>query len=1018
MQKKIALIDGYGFVFRAYHSLPPLTRPDGTPVGAVYGFTGMLIKLLAGLDVTHAAVVFDSGSKTFRNEIYPDYKANRPPCPEDLKPQFAIIRESAESLNLAILEKIGFEADDIIATIAKKSAAEGYEVLIVSSDKDLMQLVGERVFMYDAMKNKFIGITEVQEKFAVAPNQVLDMLSLVGDASDNIPGVKGIGPKTAAELIQQFGNLENIFANLHQIKQEKRRQLLSDGTEKAKLSKILATLREDVELGLALDDLKIKALDPQKLISFLEAQGFNSLVARVKKEFGISLGDKISGQKTTDKTPPSEIKFSEIKLTEISSVKTTRPLSKPAFSEEVEGGAQRRSGVYKDIHGASSSAPTEQSPLKVGFGNGSIDRLNKEAALNGIVTINRDGDFFTISTCKIGESLREIFYFSAKKAAPKIEAFDLFSFGEETTKVDVAISHPEPVEGCGNSCFDKLSMTQYSGSVNCFEILEKILLNDSIKKIFFDAKDFLRNRLASRCGEVDSLVGENRSGGVFKHTLSRGSAADHAKRPSQLEDARQFLKTAKIKSYEDLSLISHLLNSSTKNSLEELIKLNLDEEPEHYHNNPILQQAFKNFAIHQLYKIFSPKIFEQKLSESYLAYERPLLEVLAQMEFAGIKIDSKKLHALSAEFGEKIGQLSAEIHALAGCEFNIASPQQLAEVLFEKLGLTSSKKSKKTGAFSTGVEVLSELACAGHTIANKILDFRKFSKLKSTYADALPKEINPETGRIHGHFSTISTITGRLSSSHPNLQNIPIKSPEGRKIRQSFIAEKDHFLISADYSQIELRVLAHLAQIENLILAFKENKDIHRITAAQVFKLSEAEIDDSLRERAKAINFGIIYGISAFGLARQLDISRQEASTYIKSYLETYPGIDSSMKNYIALARQNSYVQTLSGRKCFIRGIDDKNPLIRAEAERLAINAPIQGSAADIIKKAMLALSKKFQAEKLRSRIILQIHDELIVEAPRDEVEIAAKILKSEMEGAAILDLPLKVDVKIAECWE
>lgn len=924
MSKKIALIDGYGFVFRAYHSLPPLTRPDGTPVGAVYGFTNMLIKLLAGLDVTHAAVVFDSGSKTFRNEIYPAYKANRPPCPEDLIPQFPIVRQTAESLDLAILEKVGFEADDIIATIAKKAEIEGYETLIISSDKDLMQLVNDRTHMYDAMKNKFIGAAEVREKFFVDPAQVLDLLSLVGDASDNIPGVKGIGPKTAAELLQQFHTLENIFENLHQIKQEKRRQLLSDGIEKAKLSKVLASLREDVELGINLDDLEIKSLDPNKLISFLEIQGFRSLVARVQKEFGIAATVNLE-------------------------VKNTAPIQKTVAFKEV-----------KKIEITSQEI---------------IDDLTNKASLNGQVTIdyqskNNEINFLTISTCKSDESPQEIFYFEVKnpqKVEVKNQSFDLFSFHEEVVQAP----------------------TNQGLSI---ESLEKILKNNSIKKIFFDAKVFLKS--------ITKISTHNTS-------------------------------------YEDVSLINHLLNSSTKNDLRQLIDLNLNcgveecgfaeifneidkkREPEIFSNAEKKAEffCFRNFAIYQLYKILSPKIFAAKLSGAYNSYERPLLDILAQMEVAGIKIDVERLKELSKEFGKKIEDLSAEIYALAGCEFNIASPKQLGEVLFEKLGLASSKKSKKTGALSTGVSVLEELDEEGHLIARKILDFRKFSKLKNTYTDTLPQEINSKTGRVHSNFSSTSTITGRLSSNNPNLQNIPIKSLEGQKIRECFISEKNHFLISADYSQIELRVIAHVAKIENLVKAFKEEKDIHQITAAQVFGVPESEVDSAMRSKAKAINFGIIYGISAFGLARQLDISRQDAATYIKSYLEAYPGIDSYMKNYINLARQNGFVETISGRKCFIREINNKNGMIRAEAERLSINAPIQGSAADIIKKAMIRLSKRFREEKLSSKIILQIHDELIVEAPQEEVEIATKILKFEMENAMILDVPLQVDVTVGNSW-
>lgn len=922
MSKKIALIDGYGFVFRAYHSLPPLTRPDGKPVGAVYGFTNMLIKLLAGLDVTHAAVVFDSGSKTFRNDIYPDYKANRPPCPEDLVPQFPIVREAAEALSLTILEKSGFEADDIIATIARKYADDGNKVLIVSSDKDLMQLINDNVAMYDAMKNKMITDKEVEEKFFVKPEKVLDVLSLIGDSSDNIPGVKGIGPKTAAELISQFGSLENIFNHLDEIKQEKRRQMLIDGTEKAKLSKILAALKDDVELGVELNDLTIKAVDPAKLIAFLDFQGFRSLVSRVRKQFDFF--DEIKNEKNINDLSPTASRDREEKID------------------------------FSDV-------------AKILLNGDEIIRLKAKALANGFVTFDRGDNFLTISTNKIGELPREIFYCEIageKKSAAKNSTHDLFSFTER--------------------CQAPLVPDTFLTLSDFADIFE----NDAIKKIFFESKNFL--------------------------------------------------KTADIKSYEDVSLMNHLLNSAMKSDLRELASLNLNvdlteagfneifdaleknKEPESFKDEVKKSDffCFRNFAIAQIYKIFSPQIFAKKLNFAYLGLELPLLQVIAHMENEGVAVDIKKLHDLSQDFSAQIQKLTSEIHQIAGEEFNIASTQQLAKILFEKLGLDSSKKSKKTGALSTNSAVLEELAEEGNEIAAKVLDFRKFSKLKSTYTDALPKEINSKTNRIHSNFSTTSTVTGRFSSNNPNLQNIPIKSTEGKKIRESFIAAKDHLLISADYSQIELRVIAHVAKIENLIRDFKENKDIHRSTAAQVFHIPEDRVTDEIRSKAKAINFGIIYGISAFGLARQLNIPRQEAAIYIKSYLETYPGIDTYMKSYIDLARRDGFVQTLSGRKCFIREINNKNPMIRQEAERLAINAPIQGSAADIIKVAMLRLDKKFRELNLRSKIIMQIHDELVVEAPQDEVEIATKILQQEMENAFVLDVPLRADVSVGKCWK
>lgn len=873
MTKKIALIDGYGFVFRAYHSLPPLTRPDGTPVGAVYGFTNMLIKLLAGLDVSHVAVVFDSGSKTFRNEIFADYKANRPPCPEDLKPQFPLVREAAEALSLPILEKIGFEADDVIATIAKKSVEKGYEVLIVSSDKDLMQLVSPHVFMYDAMKNKFIGRNEVHEKFAVEPNQVVDVLALMGDSSDNVSGVKGIGPKTAAELINEFGTLENLFQNLDSIKQTKRQQLLIDGQESAKLSKTLVSLCENVDLGIDVDELKIHNFDPYKLISFLQEQGFNSLISRVRKEFEIKEEIKSDSKIITKNS--EETSFKKVKKTEIIN----------------------------------------------------LEEVSKQAAQSGQVTIDFNENFLTISA-----NSKEIFYL-------QISTKNSDLFGEKPTH-DLGL-----------------------------ESLTEILKNPSIKKIFFDAKNFMR---------VSSL---------------------------------------EIKAFEDVSVINHLLNSSIKNEFRELVDLNLSEDFEEKIFEGSDLACFRNFAIFQLYQILSPKITELKLNTPYSSFELPLLSVLAQIERDGIKIDTKKLADLSQEFGKKIHELTTEIHTLAGCEFNIASPKQLGDILFNKLKLEPGKKSKKTGALSTNAAVLEELSEQGFAIADKILDFRKFSKLKNTYTDALPKEINPLTNRIHTTLSSISTVTGRLSSIKPNLQNIPIRTREGRKIREAFIAQKNHVLISADYSQIELRVIAHVAKISELTKAFRENKDIHRITAAQVFGVDENQVSDDLRSKAKAINFGIIYGISAFGLAKQLNIPQKEAADYIHSYFATYPGIEEYMQQQINFARQQGYVQTISGRKCFIHEINNKNPILRQEAQRLAINAPIQGSAADIIKRAMVLVSKALKKENLQARMVLQIHDELLIEAPVNEVEAVSKIVKTEMENALKLETPLAVDIKVGERW-
>jgi DNA polymerase-1 len=956
--QRIAIIDGYGFVFRAFHSLPPLTRNDGTPVGAVYGFTNMIIKLLASLDVTHIVIVFDSGSKNFRNEIYPAYKANRPPCPPDLIPQFSIIREVAESLHLPILEKVGYEADDLIATLTKQSYEQGFDVLIVSSDKDLMQLVNERVHMYDAMRGRIIGVAEVTEKFSVGPKKVLDILSLMGDSSDNIPGVKGIGPKTAAELINEFGSFDKLFENLELVKPARRQELLRQNIENAKMSKILVSLKEEVPLGIEISDLALKAISPEKLISFLEKQGFYSLVSRVKKEFQ-------SQNKAASKIEPKLKQDDEIIVRKVFSDKS----GNITIFEEI-----------KQI--AIDSKKVTQELLKNCLNNGL-------AVIDFKFNQNQELEFITISTCKQNCSLIEVFYLKFEKEA-KLDAKnsklspvtqDLFDFTEEEE-------------------IFQAPLMQYKNNEIIVDFLENFLIfiaqNPAINKIFFDAKTIIK----------------------FLQKSSNN-----------------------LEAFEDLSLINHLLNSSVKNDLRELININLIEDIESNGLGEIFKKllakdsnqvfleiedgknkeaefyCFRNYAIFQLYKVLKPRIFTQQLNQAYYNYEKPLLAILAEMEADGVSVDVIRLKELSQEFEIEIKKLTKEIYNLAGSEFNIASPQQLSEVLFKQLGLSSSKKLKKTGALSTSSKVLEELLSEGHIIAQKILDFRHFSKLKNTYTDSLPTQINPITNRIHSHFSTISTLTGRLSSSNPNLQNIPIKTIYGQKIRECFIAKKDHLLISADYSQIELRVLAHMAKIESLVVAFKTGKDIHKITASQIFKVDEDKVDNNLRSKAKAINFGIIYGISAFGLAKQLEISNFEAANYIKFYLQAYPGIEAYMQNYIKIAEKHGFVTTIGGRKCFISAINSKNPVLRQMSQRQAINAPIQGSAADIIKKAMIELHQKLADQFPAAKITLQIHDELIIEAPENEAEKVAKIVKATMENTLILDVALKVDIDIGKRW-
>jgi len=948
--KKIALIDGYGFVFRAYHSLPPLNRNDGTPVGAVFGFTNMLIKLVASLEVSHLAVVFDSGSKTFRNDIYSKYKSNRPPCPEDLIPQFPIVRECAEALNIAVIEKIGFEADDIIATIAKKSAQENFQVIIVSSDKDLMQLVDNNISMFDAMKNKFISFDEVNEKFMVKPDKVIDVLALMGDASDNVPGVKGIGPKTASELINEYGSIENLYQNLDNIKQEKRRKLLEENQENAFLSKKLIQLDENVNLGIEIDDLKSKNLDPHKLILFLDNQGFKSLVYRVKKEFNISSDDIQKNTQNSDNN-------SSVCDQKSSSLKTNAKINHQLESLEI---------INSQI----------------------IDKIYSEAKVKGAIVIDyliENDNFSYITLCPVSEDQKkhQIYYKNFKQNNSfNNHQIDLLNFSDINN----------------NNITNQINITSF----------DNILFDNSIKKVFFNGKVFLR---------------------FYKNFIRKNNLPQN--------------KNSIV--FDDIKLLTYIANSAVHNSLREIIDINLDINFEELGYGEILDKIYQNNshdnsdnnltnifsnddkkvdffnflnnAIFQLYKIFAPKIIELKMYNSYLKNELPLLEVLADIEYNGININVEKLSQLAIEFNQQISKLSAQIFELSGQKFNISSSKQLAEILFDKLGLHSTKKSKKTKAPSTNAKVLEDLAFDGHEIAQKIIDFRKYTKLNNTYCESLPKQVNKLTNRIHTTLSSTSTLTGRLTSINPNLQNIPIKSLEGKKIRECFVAPKNHVLISADYSQIELRILAHLARINDLIEAFNFDKDIHKTTASQIFGVPENLVDEAMRNKAKTINFGIIYGISPYGLSRQLKISNKEASEYIKSYFEKYSGIKEYMQSNIDFARQKGFVETISRRKCFINDINNKNPIIRQEAERQAINAPIQGSAADIIKKAMIKLHHSLIENNLKSKLVLQIHDELLIETPESEIEKITEILKVAMTETYKLVVDLKVDFSINQFW-
>jgi DNA polymerase-1 len=856
---KLYLIDGYGFVFRAYYSLPPLSRPDGLPIGAVYGFTNMLYKLLDNHAADLIGVVLDSGKKTFRQEIYSQYKANRPPAPEDLVVQLPVIREVIEAFNVKALEKPGFEADDLIATYAKTAEARGYEVTIISSDKDLMQLVGEKVKMLDPLKDRLMDVAAVEEKLGVPPHQVLDYMALIGDSSDNIPGVKGIGPKAATELLKEYSTLDAVYQNLDNIQQKRRRELLEEGREMAFLSRQLAKLREDVPLEVSLEELKAQEINLEYFGEFCQKQGFKALLA------------KVAAHKVTSHQPKAKIEV-----------------------------------VYKPIHDMKElmqAMPRIEQAGVLGFYEQGPELM-----------LSWGNEHYTITL-------------KAKQNEDETQA-TLFSEADESLTIS-----------------------------NIAEVLRPIFTSKRVLKVGLEVKSFI------------------------KKLLSQGIETE---------------------AFHDIGVMAYALRTEGKNyKLEELLT---EFVPAH-------ELAPTAHAVLTVYQELLPLLRENRQLSLYMNIEQPLIKCLAQMELRGVKLDVAYLHSLSEEFKSKIKELETRIYQLAGREFNVGSSKQLSELLFDELGLTGEKK-LKSGTYTTRSGTLERLAVEGHEIADVVLEWRQFSKLVNTYTDALPKVIDKRTGRVHTTFSITATNSGRLASSDPNLQNIPIRSDEGNRIRQAFIAEKGKVIISADYSQIELRLLAHMAGIESLQKAFQEDKDIHAITASQMFGIPPEQVDDHLRRRAKTINFGIIYGISAFGLAQRLKMPQQAAKTYIEAYFKQYPGIQAYMNEMIEYAGKHGYVKTLMGRKCMIPGINDRNYSVRSGAERVAINAPLQGTAADIIKKAIIQLPAS-----ISKYLILQIHDELLLEVPVGEVDSCMAQVKQAMEGVTDLSVPLKVDVRYGTSW-
>ena len=918
------LIDGSGFIFRAYHALPPLTRKsDGLPVGAVSGFCNMLFKIIEdqkGSNApTHLVVVFDAKGKTFRSDIYPEYKMNRPPAPEDLIPQFPLTRVATRAFGLACIEQEGFEADDIMATLAVQAREAGGHVTVVSSDKDLMQLVGNGVEMYDAMKNKRIGPEQVEEKFGVAPNRVIDVQSLAGDSVDNVPGAPGIGVKTAALLINEYGDLDSLLERASEIKQPKRRETLIENADQIRTSRDLVTLKTDMEMDCDFDDFQVQAPDPEVVLKFLAEMEFRTMSARIANKLGVS-APEISSDRMNNEDQIPEAETISINTEKYELIDNVNDLNRwvtkiyqrgyVAVDTETTG----LNDMIVDLVGICLSVEIgEACYIPVGHTNGEDDLFGGASLCNGQINLD-----------EVLEILR-----------PVLQDPSIMKIGQ-------------------NVKYDTKIFARYD--VNLAPVDDTMLLSYAINGGKHNhGMDYLSERyLNHKPISIKTLLGSGKSAITFDK-VSINDAVNYA-----AEDA-------------DITL--------------------------------------------RLWKLFKPMLHESSVTKVYETLERPLIPVLAKMEMNGIKVDRNTLSRMSNNFAQSMSGLEAEIYNLAGQTFNVGSPKQLGEILFDKLELPGGKKGK-TGAYGTGVDVLEDLASEGHELPVKVLDWRQMSKLKSTYTDALQGHINPNTGRVHTSYVISGASTGRLSSTDPNLQNIPIRSEAGRKIREAFIAEEGNVLLSLDYSQIELRILAHIAKIDTLKQAFHEGQDIHALTASQMFNVPLENMDPMVRRQAKAINFGVIYGISGFGLARNLRIPRKEAQSFIDTYFERFPGIRTYMDETVSFAKENGYVETLFGRKIHTSEINAKGPQA-GFAKRAAINAPIQGTAADIIRRAMVQMPNAIA--HLPVKMLLQVHDELIFEVNKDALsettEVVRKIMEKASEPVVKLDVPLVVDAGFGNNW-
>jgi DNA polymerase-1 len=935
----VVLVDASGFIFRAFHAIQILTRPDGTPVNAVYGFITMLMKLLDDMQPDHIAIIFDSARKTFRNDLDPTYKANRTEPPDELVPQFALVREATEAFNLDCIELNGFEADDLIATYTREAINEGAEVTIVSSDKDLMQLVSDRVTMFDSFKNKRIGPEQVQEKFGVGPEKVVDVQSLAGDSSDNVPGVPGIGIKTAAQLIQEFGDLDTLLARASEIKQNKRRENLIEHADKARLSRELVRLRNDVPLAIPLSQLGRRQPDLVHLEQFLKDQGFKTILARIQSR---SPKESSSAPPNSQVLHPPPLTNSEKRIPSLSPA-----ISQPRY-ELVQTVAALQSWIDKALHQGVVAVDTETT---------SLDQT--QAELVGISLCLQPGN-----AC----------YIPVGHVAP----------GATTSMDLLEQANPES------------ERPEQIPLQTALDILRPVLADPSVLKIGHNIKyDMV---VLARHGLPVSPVDDTM---LLSYVLEGGK---HGHGMDDLADLYLGHTTIKFKEV-----------TGTGKS-----QITFDHVPLEKARDYAAEDADITLRLHQALK---PRLLEEHLTTAYETLERPLIPVLAAMEQKGIKVDMAQLKQVSHEFSQRLMTLEQEIHRLAGKTFNVGSPKQLGEILFDDLKLEGGHKSK-AGSYATGADILESLAAQGHELPEKVLEWRHLDKLRSTYAEALIHQINPHTNRVHTSYAMASAATGRLSSTDPNLQNIPIRTEEGRKIRRAFVAEPGCRLLSLDYSQIELRLLADMADIAVLKQAFWDGQDIHALTASQVFDIPLEKMDSGIRRKAKAINFGIIYGISAFGLARQLGVEQSEAASYIKSYFERYPGIQDYMERTKQFCREHGYVQTLFGRRCHVPAIHDSNPARRNFSERAAINAPLQGTAADILKRAMIRVPQALEQHGLQDKafMLLTVHDELLFEVPESALDETAQIIKQVMESATLpalqLSIPLTVDVGHGSSWD